>query len=358
MTGHGYGHVVRSIQIIKKILQYSASVKIHIRTSALPWLFADLPRDRVFYHRLNLDFGVVQQNSFSVDRLATLTAYEKLLKQKKSLIDIEGKFFFDEKIDAVISDITPLAFQAATYNDIPSLAVGNFSWDWIYSDWIQQYPRFGFIIEDIRSCYHQARILYRLPFYGDMSAFPVIHDVPLVARKACGPPEEVLHACGIVKKPGEKLVLIGLREADLARVNWVPLNNLQEYHFIAFTKTLPLRNFSRIEEATCPFHEVLGACDVVVSKPGYSMVAEVIANQTPLLYVPRHDFKEDEKLREGLKTYSVSQELGLLDFEKGMWGPGLELLFARPPKWPGMQINGDEIVAREIIEWVGRGLDT
>ena len=47
--------------------------------------------------------------------------------------------------DLVVADIPPLGIAAATAAGIPSIALGNFTWDWIYS----AYPGTETLIESI-----------------------------------------------------------------------------------------------------------------------------------------------------------------------------------------------------------------
>ena len=63
--------------------------------------------------------------------------------------------------------------------------------------------------------------------------------------------------------------------------------------------------------------DLLNACDAAISKPGYGLVAEIIANQTRLLYTSRSDFVEYEVLAKGLKEYAVTRELSREDFFAG-----------------------------------------
>ena len=75
-----------------------------------------------------------------------------------------------------------LAFAAANDAAIPSVALGNFTWDWIYS----AYPAFSWsapdVIPIIRDAYAHATVALRLPFHGGFDAMAAVtDDVPLVA---------------------------------------------------------------------------------------------------------------------------------------------------------------------------------
>ncbi len=349
ISGHGYGHAVRDIEIVKALLKRQPDSEIHFRTGAPRWLFLPLLTPRVHYHRCELDFGVRQKNSFSADKENTLAGYAELLRNKEQLVAAEVKFLQTCQPDVIISDITPLAFDAAAAFGKKAVAVGNFSWDWIYSDYLEQLPQYEFVVRDIKASYAKAERLYRIPFYGDMSAFPNIEDVPLIGRRASLPADVVRKRIGIPHNSSQKLLLLGLRTADLQDVNWRKIETLRGVAFVAMSRDIQLQNCLHIEEGELPFEDVVNACDAVLSKPGYSMVAEVIVNRTPIVYVPRQDFVEDSHLIKGLQKYAVCEELSQTKYYAGEWQGVFERLFSKPHLWPEMAANGAEVVARKIL---------
>jgi hypothetical protein len=349
ISGHGYGHAVRDIEIIKALLRQNPQLTVHVSTCAPRWLFDPLPAGRVFYHERELDFGVLQENSFSADKAATLQRYAQLIERKEQLLDEEMAFLRNVSADIIVSDITPLAFDAAARFGKKASAIGNFSWDWIYADYLDDFPQFEFVVEDIRRSYQQAARLLRIPFYGDMSVFPRIENVPLVARRATESSETTRGKLGIPVHSAKKYVLLGLRMSDLDGVNWRCVEEIQNIVFIAISRDVPLKNCLHIEEGFFPFENVLNACDAVLSKPGYSMVSELIANQTPLLYVPRRDFAEDPVLIQGLQDYAVCEELTQQEFKEGSWQQALQQLFEKPTVWPLIRCDGAEVIAKKLI---------
>ena len=65
-------------------------------------------------------------------------------------------------VDVLLGDIPPLAFAAAARAGIPSVALGNFGWDWIYAAW----PDFDAAIAAVQAGYRQADVLLRLPLHS------------------------------------------------------------------------------------------------------------------------------------------------------------------------------------------------
>lgn len=73
--------------------------------------------------------------------------------------------------------------------------------------------------------YSKADVLLRLPFYGDMSAFSTIEDVPVVGRKANQSRDETLHQIGLSSEK-RRIVLLGLRHQDLEGVDWSKIESI------------------------------------------------------------------------------------------------------------------------------------
>jgi L-arabinokinase len=342
ITGHGYGHAVRSIEIIKKLLDQDHSCTVHIRTKAPQWLFSVLPKERTTYQEVILDYGVLQKNSYKVDKPATLQANLDLIARAPSLVKSERLKLESLKPDIVVSDITPLAFEIAEQLSVPSVAVGNFSWDWIYTPFLDEYPAFEPVIEFIQRHYAKAKHLYRLPFYGDMSAFPNIIDVPLVCRRSDAHAQSIKNRLGIEKE----IFLIALRENDLTHVNWNNVSLPEELVGLA-TFRVPHPQFKQIKEGEYFFQDLVKTAKIALSKPGYGIVSDCIANQTRLLYIPRNDFAEEPVLQSALANFATSERIERQDLKAGHWH-ALETLMKKPHHWPKMDLSGAEFTAKEI----------
>ena len=352
ISGHGYGHSTRSIEIIRQLTEIHPEVFVHIKTNAPQWIFHSGLHKQFKYHHLKHDIGAVQSNSFSVNKQETLKQYAQLITNKSTLIEQEIAFVHKNNIKLIVSDISPLALEISKAAHLPSIAIGNFSWDWIYCAWMDEFPHYKFVIEDIQQAYAYADVLLRLPFYGDMSAFSPIEDVPLVARKANESREVTLRQIGLAAER-RKIVLLGLRRQDLGGVDWSNVQSIKNTLFISFSGDYPTTNFIKLPPECVPFQNLVHSVDAVLSKPGYSIVAECFINQTPMLYVPRADFIEEEVLRESLEQYSVSQLLPMTDFKRGNWSNYLQSLFQKDGRWGSLATNGSEVVVKKIFEKQG-----
>lgn len=348
ISGHGYGHAVRSIEVIKGLFSQHPNIHTYIRTGAPQWLFDDVSGSRTTFYARHIEVGALQLNSFSVDKKATLIAAANLIKQKVKITNQEVTFLKKNRVTLVISDHTPLAFDAAHAAGIPAVGIANFSWDWIYADYLKEFPEFEHVITEIRNSYSLGDKLYRLPFYGEMPYKSPIIDVPLVGRKSTSNREETRKSMGLsdVKK---NLVLLALKKQDLAHVNWDSVAGINNYMFIILSTAINQNNIINYNEGLVPFQDIVNACDAVISKPGYSMVSEILINKVPMLYVPREDFVEEIPLKKALKKYAVSQELSLKDFNGGLWDCCLDKLMEKPKIWKPLQADGAQVISKRII---------
>ena len=349
ITGHGYGHSTRSIELIKTLLRKNSDLFFHIRTDAPKWIF-ELNLDSNYqFHSVKLDVGAVQETSFHIDKQKTFEEVTNLYQQKDEVVKRESAFAAQAGANLIIADIPPLAFDIAKAAGIPGIGLANFSWDWIYQDYIDVMPEFDSLIQQIRSSYHKADLLLRLPFYGDLSAFPKIADIPLIARKAELPKERVLQLLKIAPRKRHKLILLAFRTNDLKEVDFEKIESVQVFKFITLGLSKTYKNCINIPANFIRFPNLLNACDAAISKPGYGLVAEIIANQTPLLYTSRTDFAEYEVLVKGLKEYAVTKELSREDFFAGRWQQPLKSLLQQTSDWKPIALNGAEKAAEEIF---------
>src|SRR5262249_26988389 len=112
-----------------------------------------------------------------------------------------------------------------------------------------------------------------------------------------------------------------------------------------------LRRFTSgmLERADVRYEDLVAAADVVVSKPGYGIVSECIANQTALLYTSRGVFAENDVLLAGMQPVVRSRFISQDDLRNGRWEPSVRALLDQPAPAEVMAVNGAEICAAAIL---------
>lgn len=352
VSGHGFGHAVRSAEIIRSLLRLRPTLDVHVRTSAPAWLF---PPVTSLQFR-DLDAGVVQPDALQIDQATTLDRAAELARYSEVLVAVETDFLRRSRVALVAGDVPPLAFLAAHAAGLPSVAVANFSWDWIYRPYVRARPEHTWLLDWLREAYEQADLLLRLPFYGDLSSFRAIEDVPLVSRPPSAARPALRERLGL--RPADLAVLLSFGGLGLAGLDAPHLAALSRYTFIATEKevtpglTLPT-NLRLVPAYQHNYTDLLAACDAVVSKPGFGIVASCLAERVPLLYTDRGDFPEYAVLVEAIQRYGHGRHIPRSDLLAGNLGPHLDELLGAPALWSPLRTDGAEVVATRLVEVAG-----
>ena len=98
------------------------------------------------------------------------------------------------------------------------------------------------------------------------------------------------------------------------------------------------------------YADLVAASDVVVSKPGYGIVSECIANDTPLLYTPRGRFAEQDVFERDMPDLLRCRRIEQDDLLAGRWQPAIDALLAQPSPPSQPATDGAEIVASAILD--------
>src|SRR5262245_25454939 len=287
VSAHGFGHGVRSSDIIRAFNQSHPEVPVVI-VSDLPVSFLKnrLPAAANSFRAGSFDVGMVQLDSVRIDLSATLLKVEALYARRKIHTAAAASFLKAERIGLVIVDIPAIPLESAALLGIPRVAVGNFGWDWIYSAYVESDRHWETLGQYFAEGYAQADLLLRLPFSETMNAFPRIEDIPLVASPGRNRRAEIGELAGC--RTEKKWVLLSFAALEWNSEALDKVESLTDYEF--FT-VLPLawdrKNIHTIDRVRIPFADVLASVDGVISKPGFGIVSECVVNRKPLLYIER-----------------------------------------------------------------------
>jgi UDP:flavonoid glycosyltransferase YjiC (YdhE family) len=353
VSGHGFGHAVRSAEVIRALLLRRPNLAIHVRTSAPAWLF---PPD-VRLTPIQLDVGVAQSDALHLDPDATLRQAAELDRTLEPLIAREAATLRAVGVRLVVGDIPPPAFRAARLAGLPGVAIANFGWDWIYGPFVTARPEYGWLLERFRAGYAEADLLLRLPLHGDLSAFRRIEDVPLIVRPPSGPRPVVRERLGL--RDDEHVVLLGFGGLGLRDLPLASLAAMPYYTFLATEKELPRsgtppRNVRLVPVAPENYNDFIAASDVVVSKPGYGMVATCLALGVPLLCTDRGGFPEDDVLLRAVQETGRGAHIPPEELLAGRLGPYLDRVLASRRSPPPVRSDGTEVIADRLLSLLDR----
>jgi len=321
ISGHGYGHSVRTIEVVRVLCQGRDDVSIKIKTVAPKWLFNDLVLEKkVEVLEANLDAGVVEVNPLLIDTEKTVEKLSDFIKHSIHIFAKELAYGFQNNIDLIVSDVPALAGEIAAKMNVPCLAASNFLWDWIYEPLIDDEEFRNSILTPIRTGYSKMICWMRYPFYHNSSMISKIIDVSLVVRKVEHSPEELQKELNL--DMNRRKVYIAFRDG------------LEQEIFITAAKKSPDCLFLIADEPRVQlpsnvkyiqpfpkfsFVDVINMCDVVVGKPGYGLASNCVACKKRLLYSPRSGFREDDVLMKEVEQFIPTVEIPTQDFLYGNW---------------------------------------
>ena len=350
VSSHGYGHGVRSCNIIQAINELHPHLHVHV-VSELPTSFLsnqiDLRRNSV--RAESFDVGMTQIDSIRVDVPSTLERIRAIYSQRKERVALEAEKLEKQGIGLVVVDIPALPLEAAASMGIPCLAVGNFAWDWIYSEFIPQDPGWREIVDVLQEEYSKTDLLLRLPFCERMQAFPNIEDIPLVASPGNSNRNVIadLTQCD----PGKKWILLSFTSLDWTEETLAKIERIREYEFFTVR---PLEwhgsNIHALHRGPLAFADILASMDAVISKPGFGILSDCIANRKPLIYADRSNFREYPILVDAIRKYIKHVHIPALDLYRGDLQESLARIWESPEPEGELGLGGDRIAARRIAQ--------
>jgi L-arabinokinase len=372
ISGHGFGHAARQIEVLNALHAIAPDIRLIVRTAAPRWLFDLTLRAPIDWRPLECDSGVLQLDSLTVDVTGTLRDAKAFYDALDARAAEEATQLRSLDPAVVVGDIPPLAFAAAHRAGIRSVAVGNFSWDWIYEGYDEAVAEAPDLLATIREAYSHAELALRLPLHGGFAPFGTVRDVPFIARRSRRQPDEVRTHFGL---PDSSLVLASFGGYGMKRLDLGALSELTGYTVVLTANPATTRRGREVgREAPLPtlpntvrlldegrlyaegfrYEDLVGTVDVVATKPGYSIIAECAANDAAILYTSRGRFIEYDMLVREMPRYVRSEFISNEDLMSGSWQPALDRLMAKR-KPPSPDVTGAEVVASVISSYVGQG---
>ncbi|MGB3293253.1 MAG: glycosyl transferase [Phormidesmis sp.] len=320
VTNHGFGHATRAASVATEIRRQCQGVGLPldliVATKAPKWLLDSYLDGDYCLRPVSFDVGVLQSDSLTMDKPATLREMQAIRQRQEELIAAESAFLQVAKVDLVLSDIPPLMGKIAQAAGIPCWMMGNFGWDFIYRPWGEE---FAVIADWIGECFSHCDRTFRLPFYEPMTALPNITDVGLTGGT---PAYSEAHLRHLLKRdvPTERTVLLTFGGLGLATIPYKSLTNFPDWQFITFDQQAPdLPNLYKVTDRKMRPVDWMILCDRIVSKPGYSTFAEACLLDKGIITITRDDFAEAQILIDGIQDYAHHRIVEASDFFDGDW---------------------------------------
>jgi hypothetical protein len=348
ITNHGFGHATRTASIANTIQKLCPEVLLIIVTTAPRWLLESYIEGDFILRQRAFDLGVIQADSLTMDKPATLEKLREIKKNYKSLIASEVNFIRQNRVNIILADIPFLAVGFAEATDIPCWMISNFGWDFIYRDWGGEFTE---IADWISDWYGKSNRLFRLPFHEPMSAFTNIIDVGLTGGSPHFSPDELLSNWQI-NTTLEKTILLTFGGLGLQEIPYANISKFPDWQFITFDFLAPdLPNLIKVTNRQYRPVDFMPICGRIISKPGYGTFSEATLLEVPVVTIPRDNFAEAAFMLAGLADYNHHQILTAPEFFQGDW----DFLYQSPQPPKQTQVinkNGNETIAKAVIDYL------
>ncbi len=327
ITPHGFGHAARACAVMEAL---SARVAVHfeIVTTVPEWFFTESLTAPYTLHPINCDIGLVQCNSLEEDPGQTLELLDRFYPLGQALVDRVAALF--EDCSLVICDIASLGIAAAQRAGIVSVLVENFTWDWIYSSYLEQWPGFDYHISYLQQLY--ASVDYHLQAEPVCAAVDCDLLTAPIARQRKLERQVVRDKLQVADK--DTLVLVTMGGVPGVEMNLDRMAGMDQCFVLpghAKGEMVVQGNLRMLQPDSGIYHpDLVAACDAVIGKVGYSTLAEVYQAGVPFGYICRPEFRESAPLAAFIDREMVSTEITGEQFGDGSWLDRVSELCRRP----------------------------
>jgi hypothetical protein len=357
VSGHGFGHASRDVEVIN-VLAARSGQPVVIRSAVDPGLLARTINGPYTLLPGACDTGIVQASSVAHDDVATVDAALAFYGDFDTRVEAEIARLAPVGAEVIVGDVPPLAFAVAARLGRPSVALANFTWDWIYETHPGFLPRGASAIETIRGAYRHATRALELPFSGGFEIFPAaaVTRLPLIARRSRRSRAETRAHFGLpADRPAALLSFggYGMPDLDLAGVDIARDWTVVTTDRVTGADAAALHHVAVVTEqafhgGAFRYEDLVAAVDVVLTKPGFGIVAECIAAGTPLVYTSRGPFREYDVLVREMPRYLRCAFISQPELFAGRWRKPIDAALAQPPAPDTIALDGAEVAADAI----------
>ncbi len=297
ITDHGYGHATRNIAIMTRLSKIDMEAEFIVKSSEYICGFVNqnlfCHTDRITYCTDVHDVGIVlKDGTMEIDEKNTREQIAQDMASWDAYIDRECAFLEKQKPDIVVSDIVCWALEAAYRMAIPSLLISSFSWAGVYKSIFDDDVYIKYLNNYKRA---KKAIWYEI---HDKELESYVQDykcVSLVSRSI-----DYAEAKRIKERHKRPIVFVSLGGSAKLDKEY-DVSNLP-YDFLV-TKGITLRgdNVYQLPNNMINTPDYICASDYVISKGGWSTVAEILLQQKKCALLFRSSNREDDVTREYLQ---------------------------------------------------------
>lgn len=331
ISSHGLGHLAQTAPILNALLPLRPDLRLTIRSGlAHGKLRARIAGEFTHFAHAS-DFGYVMFDAVRIDFTATAAAYRTQHAAWSKRVADEAAWLASLKPDLVLTDVAYLPLAGAAQAGMPSLSMCSLNWADLFAHFFGRENWAPEIHRQMLDAYRSAETFLRLTPAMPMDDFPRRQAVAPVAAIGRDRRAELHRRLGLAAEARLGLVAFGGFTKNLGVEHWPQIPAL---HWL-IPENWPIRrdDMHATEPLDVPFPDLLRSVDVVLTKPGYGTFAEAACNGTPVLYLRRDNWPEQDCLIDWLAMNARCLEISENDLAAGRLTERLDALWqqAAPP---------------------------
>lgn len=354
ISGHGFGHLTRSLSLIESMVTLRKDIQVTIKCHSHHADFAQryLAEKKISAEVVAFDSTfnmVVDWDNLTIDKEATGENVREWVNGLKSQVEREMTAVGSTYI-AVISDIVPEAFAIAERLGIPSLAISNFTWYEVCRGFVDDVKD----VEQLLAFYQKTTQMLEYPIStGD--AMPITNRLPVGLLTRPVDDGKVQAIRGKYKKANRPLVFVSVGGA--VKLDELRLPDDADYLYTRGLSLPPGPNMFAISPDEPDTQNYVSACDAVITKFGWSTLAEAIIARKPVFMLSvGGGWAEEDLTWQELSGFGIIERVhprDLYDVVVGRWQEKIAHLSRYddiPARYCG---NKAEEIARLALEILG-----
>jgi len=291
ISAHGLGHLAQTAPILSALRSRIGALHLVVRSGLdegvlRRWLGPDI-------HHIpsETDFGVVMASPFVVDRPRTLGRYQACHARSERIVDEMAAVIRREGCEAVLSNVGYFALAAACRAGVPAAACSSLNWRDIFAAYCADLPGAAPILAEMEKAYASADLFLRLVPGLPMARFATQVVSRPIARVGVRRREAIAAALGAGAEQPIVLCAFG------GMLPPVPPPFVADGAFAVIGPDLwASSGLAPLSALDIPFPDLIASADLVVSKPGYGIVAELACAGTHSILISRNDWPEEPYL--------------------------------------------------------------
>lgn len=327
ISAHGYGHAAQVVPVLNALGRLVPNLRAILRTT-VPAAFFE-PRLTIPWQLspAQQDVGCIQDGPLKIDVPGTWAAHRAFHTDWKPTVETEAGLMRTAAPACVLSDISQLGVAAGTAAGIPTIGMSSLSWDLVLAPFADPTSDdHAEIIRQIRAAYGQAECFLRVAPGLSVTAFRKVLDIGPIAEPAAPQAMRLREAIGAAAS--DRIILVGFGGIALRGLPFESMEKMHPYRFLVDGHVpSELTRVSSLTSLGMPFKEVLSSVNMILTKPGYGTIVEAVALGTPVVFVRRYNFADEQSLVDYLHRYGRGTELSMKDFFAGRWEQAIQATF-------------------------------